>query len=152
MTATDFLDIQDVLFAYATHLDKRTPEALADEVFTHDVVVDLGYGAWEGAERAVAEYRREVDLFLGTAHVLTNPRVTVEGDTAKSSIYVTAWHWTKGVAEGEQPEADFVTLGVYLDRLVRTEAGWRIAHRRFRRLGPGAIGIGALPGFIQPDA
>ncbi|WP_052207299.1 nuclear transport factor 2 family protein [Sinomonas humi] len=152
MSTQDVLDIQDVLFAYATHLDKRTPEAMADEVFTTDVVIDLGYGAWEGIGKATAEYRREVDLFHGTAHVLTNPRISVDGDTAKSSVYVTAWHWTRGVAEGKEPNSDFVTVGVYLDRLVRTDGGWRISHRRFRRLGPSAIGIGTLPSFIQPEA
>ncbi|MGC4250205.1 MAG: nuclear transport factor 2 family protein [Sphingobium sp.] len=143
-------EIEEVLHAYATHLDKKTPAALADEVFTHDAVIDLGYGVWEGPERFVKEYSWELEQFDGTAHVLTNFRCQIDGDTASSSIYVTAWHWSKGSAEKERfPTSDFVTIGVYLDKLRRDPQGWRIAHRRFRRLGPSALAIGAMPDFID---
>lgn len=146
---SDHEAIVDVLNAYATHLDKGTPEGLGEEVFTADAVIDLGYGAWEGRDRLVREYASEIEQFGGTAHMLSNHRVHIDGDSARSTVYVTAWHWPKA-AEGEQPEADFVTIGVYIDRLRRELRGWRIEHRRFRRLGPSAIAIGRFPDFIQP--
>lgn len=143
-------EIQDVLQAYATHLDKKNPAGLAEEVFTDNAVIDLGYGVWEGAERFLKEYAWELEQFDGTAHVLTNFRCKIDGDTATSSIYVTAWHWSKGLADSERfPPSDFVTLGVYLDKLERRPHGWRIAHRRFRRLGPSAVAIGTMPAFIK---
>jgi hypothetical protein len=144
--------ILDVLYAYATHLDRGTTDGLGTEVFAADAVIDLGYGAWEGRDRIVREYSAEIEQFGGTAHVLTNARIDVDGDTAKSSVYVTAWHWPKEQdPENPHPEADFVTVGAYLDRLERRPEGWRIVHRRFRRLGPTAIAIGRFPDFISVD-
>ncbi|MFF1553025.1 nuclear transport factor 2 family protein [Rhodococcus erythropolis] len=141
--------ILDVLYAYASHLDKGTPEGLGTEVFAADAVIDLGYGRWEGRERLVREYSTEIRQFGGTAHILTNARIQIDSDTAVSSIYVTAWHWPKEDSASPHAEADFVTIGVYLDKLERREEGWRITHRRFRRLGPSAIAIGRFPDFID---
>ena len=142
--------ILDVLHAYATHLDRGTVEVLGTEVFAPDAVIDLGYGTWEGTERIVHEYGSEIAQFGGTAHVLSNARIDIDGDSARSSIYVTAWHWPKETDPAKpHPEADFVTVGVYLDVLQRRADGWRIVHRRFRRLGPSAIALGAFPAFID---
>lgn len=148
---TDRELIAETLYAYATCIDKGEPEGMAREVFARDAVVDLGYGVWDGPEEIVRQFAAEIETFDGSAHVLTNMRVDLDGDTASSSIYVTAWHWNK--AEGADPgrPVDFVTVGVYLDKLRREAAGWRIVHRRFRRLGPSAIALGALPAFIQTE-
>jgi SnoaL-like domain len=148
---TDRELIAETLNAYATCIDKGEPEGMARDVFAPDAVVDLGYGAWNGPDEIVRQFAAEIETFDGSAHVLTNLRVKLDGDVASSSVYVSAWHWNK--AEGADPArpVDFVTVGVYLDQLRREEAGWRIVHRRFRRLGPSAIALGALPSFIQPE-
>ncbi|MGE0065960.1 MAG: nuclear transport factor 2 family protein [Solirubrobacterales bacterium] len=149
---TDREQIEEVLHAYATHIDKGEAQGLVRDVFAADAVVDLGYGVWEGAEEAARQIGGEIELFEGSAHMLSNLTVSLEGDSARSTIYVTAWHWNRGEgnADPERP-ADFVTAGVYIDRLRRDPEGWRVIHRRFRRLGPSAIAIGKLPEFIQPE-
>lgn len=148
---TDREQIADLLNAYATYIDKGEAEGLAREVFSADAVVDLGYGAWDSPEEIVRQFASEIELFEGTAHVLSNLTVKLDGDSARSSIYVTAWHWNR--EEGADPTrpVDFVTVGVYLDELRRLQAGWRIVRRRFRRLGPSAIALGSLPPFINPE-
>lgn len=150
---TDREQIEETINAYATWIDKGEAEGLAREVFAADAVVDLGYGAWEGAAEVVRQIGAEIDQFDGCAHMLTNFRLLeLEGDSARSSVYVTAWHWNKGERSADTTRpAEFVTVGVYLDRLERRDQAWRIVHRRFRRLGPSAVAIGELPPFIDPE-
>ena len=54
-------------------------------------------------------------------HHITNPLIEIDGDTAKARSYFTV-HTDAG------PDHS----GTYDDRLVRTPAGWRFAHRRVR--------------------
>lgn len=149
---TDREQIQETVLAYATCIDRREPAALAAEVFAPDAEVNLGYGTWTSAEQTAREIGAELDEFEGTAHVLTNHRIAVEGDAAKSSVYVTAWHWDAGNEGDPDRGADWVTVGVYVDRLERLAQGWRITNRRFIRLGPSAIALGTLPAFITSAA
>ena len=51
--------------------------------------------------------------------------MSVDGDTATSTCYLHAQHVLPGTAGGDQ----FVFAGRYLDNLVRTADGWRIAER-----------------------
>jgi hypothetical protein len=147
---TDREQIEEVLHAYATCIDKGEAEGLAREVFSEDAVVDLGYGAWNGAAEVARQIGEEIDQFDGCAHMLSNLRLELDGDSARSTIYVTAWHWNRDPEADPSRPADFTTVGVYIDRLRRESQGWRIVGRRFRRLGPSAIAIGRLPDFIQP--
>ena len=67
-----------------------------------------------------------LERLSGTQHLLGNLHVTVEGDRAASTCYVQATH----VGDGGR---SWVTGGRYDDLLVRTDTGWRIAERTFRR-------------------
>ena len=62
--------------------------------------------------------------FDATQHVTTNHNVTVQGDTAHCLSYVHG-RFIRQVPGGNM----FESTGWYDDRLVRTEGGWRIAHR-----------------------
>lgn len=54
-------------------------------------------------------------------HHITNPLIEVEGDTATARSYFTVY-------SNHGPDH----AGTYNDRLVRTPAGWRFAHRQVR--------------------
>ena len=63
-----------------------------------------------------------------TQHFMGNHECRVDGDTATAETYCLAVH------QNLDPDADGGTRPAsalrYIDRLVRTEAGWRIEHRR----------------------
>jgi len=132
---SDTEEIQRVVNAYARNIDERTPENFVTEVFTQDANVDVGFGVLQGIDQIVQAYTSEIQKFEATAHMNSNLEVEIDGDTARSTMNVTFWHWTK--ANGEARDKDRgVYLGVYTDQLTRGPQGWRIAHRRFRMLGP----------------
>jgi ketosteroid isomerase-like protein len=139
-----------VLDHYCHCIDTGKPELLTDEVFAHDAVDDHHFAVWRGRDEIREAFTQIVGRFAGTAHVLGNTRVHVDGDTAHSRAYVTAWHWLPGGDEIRAP-ADFVVLGAYHDELRRDAPGWRIIHRRFRPLGRSALGAGTYPPFLDPD-
>jgi SnoaL-like domain len=141
--------IEAVIKAYSACIDHRRAQELERLVFAHDVMVDMGYGEWRGGGEATRRMVEVVELFERTSHALSNFRVDIDGDLARSTTYVTAWHWLRELgSHGTERPASFVTAGLYIDRLRRDRLGWRIAERRFRRLGPSATVIGRLPGFL----
>ena len=65
---------------------------------------------------------------VGFVHMAVNPRIWVDGDTARQTCY--------GLLGKRSPTRGFgssawFTTGRYTDELVRTESGWRFARRRF---------------------
>ena len=107
--------IRDLLAHYCFCLDAGQPARLADEVFTEDGVDDHGLGEWRGRNSIRTGFVEVMSRFEGTAHVLGNVRIDIDGDQARSSAYVSAWHWLAGGSR-DRP-ADFLVVGVYLDRL-----------------------------------
>ncbi len=138
--------VLDVLHHYCHCVDTRDPDGIADQVFAPDGVDDHGFGRWVGREPIREAFTSIVARFAATAHLLSNVRVTVDGDEAHARSHVTAWHWLPGSTSGQ---VDFVMLGTYEDHLVRLREGWRIGHREFRRLGPTPTTFGDLPGFLR---
>jgi ketosteroid isomerase-like protein len=117
--------IVDVCTAYALALDSRNWARLR-ECFTPDAVAtyapasgDTGYEAIEAACRAALE------PLAASQHLLGNHLVELDGDRASSTCYFQAQHIGDGLDGGSQ----YVVAGRYDDTLVRTDAGWRIAHR-----------------------
>jgi hypothetical protein len=152
-SASDRARIEAVLTTWSTCIDRREVDRLREEVLAEDVRIDMGYGVWQGAEAAVAALEGVVSRFEASAHALTNFRFRRDGEEMRCSSYVTAWHWARDAGvDPSRHVADFVTVGVYLDRLRRESRGWRIVEQRVRRLGPSAIAIGTLPDYIRPAA
>jgi hypothetical protein len=60
-----------------------------------------------------------------TLHRITNQAISVEGDGATARSYVDA------VLMGVDGQTGMNAIGFYDDRLVRTDEGWRIAHRTY---------------------
>lgn len=148
----DRLAVTDLLTHYSHCLDRRRIELLETEVFAADADVDFGWGHWTSAAEVTAWMLRAFEQFSGTLHALSNERIAVAGDEAESTACVQAYHWLAAHDDGDRMRpADFVFTGMYEDRHRRTEAGWRIAHRRFRRLGVSSVGVGAVPGWLRLD-
>jgi len=98
------------------------------ELYTEDGTWGVsGQPADEGVEKiiAAAAGRREAKTGgpgSGTRHLVFPMRITVDGDTATGTTYLTLI----GEAAGSPK---ILSFGVYTDRYVRTADGWRIKER-----------------------
>jgi hypothetical protein len=117
--------IAEVLIRYATALDTREWKLLA-ACFTADAVADYGElgGVNEGLD-AIESVVRSLEGFDATQHLIGNIAIDLAGDRASATCYLQAQHVVRGTEGGE----GFAIGGTYRDRLVRTNDGWRIAHR-----------------------
>jgi 3-phenylpropionate/cinnamic acid dioxygenase small subunit len=124
----DRQDISDLLVRYATGIDRRD-WPLFRTVFTDDCELDYGeIGAWQGVD-AVTDFMRQAHAQAGhTLHRLSNQVITLDGDRATARTYVDALIMAGDNASGG---AGVNGIGFYDDDIVRTQAGWRIARRRF---------------------
>jgi len=117
--AEDALALHEVLARYGHLIDERIFDRF-DEVFTADVVYDasdFGDPVLHGVD-AVAEQMRTTDAHP-LAHHATNILLDPRPD---GSITVLS----KGLGIGPKGRVGSV---VYVDRAVRTDAGWRLASR-----------------------
>lgn len=133
----DRQDIADVLLRYATGIDRRD-WPLFRTVFTDDCELDYGeVGSWQGVD-AVTEFMQQAHAIAGhTMHRLTNQVITVDGDSAQARTYVDALIMLADNNSGVN------AAGFYDDDIVRTEAGWRVARRRFTQVRVAAVGDSA---------
>ncbi|MBW2424329.1 MAG: nuclear transport factor 2 family protein [Deltaproteobacteria bacterium] len=125
----DHQEIMATLARYSTALDQRD-WALLDQVFTEDLVYDAG----EWITRSRSEYLDRLRPYLEgcgpTQHLLGNYRIEIDGDEARSAVYVRAFH----VGTRELSETTYEMFGEYRDELVRSNEGWRSRHRSLRLL------------------
>ena len=123
-TWEDHQAIVDVTLAYAWALDSGDWDAL-DEVFAEDATALLLNQHSEGRTAIVLRIRTSLAPFDSTQHIVTNHQVSITGDSAFCRSYLQAQHVRKGASGGDT----FIIAGRYEDDLVRSDAGWRIAHR-----------------------
>ena len=135
LTADDRLDIIELPARYADALDLLEPERLHD-VFTDDAI-------WEVAERGTRLVGiDEIKAFMGRAdvhpgaHLMTNIHIEWVGadpaDPDGDSVLVqlrSRGVFPVGPSNPREPTTVF--YGRYEDDVVRTDAGWRIRHRRY---------------------
>jgi 3-phenylpropionate/cinnamic acid dioxygenase small subunit len=118
-------DIADVLVRYATGIDRRD-WARFRSCFTENCRAEYGdIGVWDGVD-AITQFM--IDTHAGMVHTLhriTNIAVEVAGDAATARSYVDALL----VLADETVEIN--ATGFYDDELIRSDAGWQIARRRF---------------------
>lgn len=117
-------DIIDVAIRYTWALDTRRFDDL-DDVFTPDASATLHGVDCADRDAIVARIRGAVERFDRTQHLVGNHQVAVDGDTATHRCQLQGQH-VKDDADGGDT---FIIGGFYEDRLVRTDAGWRISHR-----------------------
>lgn len=130
----DRQDIADLLLRYATGIDRRD-WPLFRTVFTDDCELDYGeIGVWSGVD-AVTEFMQQAHAMVGhTLHRLTNQVIALDGDTADARSYVDALIMVADNTSGVNG------IGYYDDQIVRTDAGWRIARRRFIAVRVATVG------------
>jgi len=143
----DYRAIEQLLYRYAWMVDRRKWE-LMDEVFSADGTIDYASTGGPGAMpyRAALEWLdRALKPWPLNLHHITNIAVEVDGDRGQSRCYFTAPMGRPGKGGGQ----DVITnAGFYLDTLVRTQQGWRIA-ARFCDM---TIQIGSMPSdYTIPD-
>jgi len=123
----DYRAVEQLLYRYAWMVDRRKWE-LMDEVFSADGTIDYASTGGPGAMpyRAALEWLdRALKPWPLNLHHITNIAVDVDGDRGESRCYFTA-PMGRPVGGGQ----DVITnAGFYLDTLMRTPQGWRIAAR-----------------------
>jgi ketosteroid isomerase-like protein len=131
MQADDYIAIMNLAAQYSHSLDECDWDGLGD-CFTSDAVVEFTANPdpLRGRQAIVEFIRTGRKRFDVTQHVIGTPSVQVEGDTAKASFYVMAQHV---VSRDGQTRTCLVGVR-YDDDFQRTGEGWRLAHRRTRRL------------------
>ena len=123
----DRAQITELLDRYAEAIDLRRWELL-ETVFAPDARFDSGEWVVQGRPELVAQIRTYIDGCGPTQHLLGNYRVTLDGDTARSRVYVRAFHACKDRSDPRTYEMG----GEYADELRRTPAGWRSVRRSLR--------------------
>jgi 3-phenylpropionate/cinnamic acid dioxygenase small subunit len=126
----DRMAIGDLLARYSAALDQREWELLG-EVFLPDATCDYGaLGHPRGIAGITALIRGTIGDLDATQHLVGNVVVRVDGDEATADCYLISQHIRAGTPGGDH----YLLGGRYADRVVRTPAGWRIAHRTLHRM------------------
>jgi len=116
--------IRDLLARYCLHLDRDEHEAWV-ALFTEDAAYEV-YGRTFAGHDGL---RAMVTAAPGGLHLGGQVSIEIDGDTARTSQNLLFVDRSTGESRG----------AVYADRLVRTEAGWRFAHRRCWFVTPGGL-------------
>ena len=124
-TLLDEREITRVALRYCRALDTKDWAAL-DQVFLADATADLsGPDLLVGIEAIRGRIRTALEILDDSQHLVGNHEVDVTGDTATHRCYLQAQHVRHAATGGP----NYMIAGRYEDRLVRSDAGWRIAHR-----------------------
>ncbi|NLT05724.1 MAG: nuclear transport factor 2 family protein [Solirubrobacterales bacterium] len=132
-------DAKRMLMRYGLALDSHDWPLLR-RCFTPDAVFDFGErrGVGEGIEAIVRTCHRALAGLDASQHLLGTCVVDLDGDAGTASTYVQAQHYLLTAKAGNT----FTVGGRYVDRLARTDDGWRIAHRQLVTLWTeGNIGV-----------
>jgi 3-phenylpropionate/cinnamic acid dioxygenase small subunit len=140
---SDRLRINDLLIRYTRAIDTKD-WGLLDTCFAPDAHVD--YTASGGIAGKYPEVRAWLSKALApfpiTAHYVTNSIVELDGDRASARTLVQNPMF---FANPDGSLHDFTVGATYVDELVWTDAGWRIA----RRVEEAGYMQGTLPGALQ---
>jgi hypothetical protein len=128
----DRLEIRDLVTRYFMSADRRAFDTLV-ACFVPGALVDysdlLPVGPATPIEEVAAIIERAMAATYGpTQHVMGNHECGVDGHIARAETYCLAIHQNLDpTADGGNRPTSALR---YIDRLVRTDAGWRIEHRR----------------------
>jgi len=143
----DRLAIHELMYRYAQMVDAGEWKR-HDEVYARDATCDYrAAGGIAGPARDVMAWlARALSAWPVNFHFVTN--LTIDFDADRKSAR-TRCYFLGQMARGEMGKDQFAinSSGLYLDRVRRTESGWRIAERECRM----SLMQGALPeGYVIP--
>ena len=127
MSAEDKLAVAECVYRYATGVDTRD-WAMYRSLFADEVEVDFSsYGPGQppvtmAADDWVAGLKPLFGGLAATQHMMSNPLVELEGDSAQITMYVRAHH----VFDPDDPESYYTVGGYYRNRLVRDGGDWKL--------------------------
>lgn len=140
---SDRIEINDLLVRYTRCIDTKDWNRL-DTCFTPDAHVD--YTQSGGTKGKYPDVRAWLEKALApfpmTVHYITNSAVELDGDRASAR---TAVYNPMGYGKKDGSLHMFTVGAYYVDELVRTPEGWRIA----RRVEEAAFMEGTLPDELQ---
>ena len=116
--------ITDLLLTYCAACDRIDADAVR-ACFHPDATHD--HGGYVGPSRDwVAPALGWLAGRVGITHMIATPRIVINGDRAASDCHFIAYNRLPRSAAIVE---EVLVKGRYVDRLVRTGAGWRILHR-----------------------
>lgn len=128
-TLLDRANIHDICTWYALGVDmcdwKLFQSIFADN-FERDVSAVTGQPPQTMTpEQQVDECRAAMPGFDSTQHILTNEAITIDGNSAKAVVYMTAHH----TLTVDEEQKHFVIRGFYVFRFARNsaDANWKIS-------------------------
>lgn len=142
-------DLWEMLTHYTFLLDSRQHDRIPDEIYTEDAVVRYlpGFEA-RGREEIRQMLTPAMERFVKTQHFLGNFHVeSLDGDEAEIRTYAQALHWmpvAEADAEDHRP-VDMTQVVAYMDKVRRTDDGWKIYDRVLHGFGPTGLGYGRFP-------
>lgn len=124
----DKLAVVETLYRFAAGIDLRD-RALLSSAFAEDAISDFGPAAAKaGFEYPVLQGRDTIVealsgslVQLDTSHSISNPRVTLDGDTARLEVLVEAQHVPRN-----EPSRHYLMKNRYDVVLARAGADWVI--------------------------
>jgi hypothetical protein len=127
-TAADQLAVIDALYRFAAGIDQRDPQLLASSLAENAVSDFRPAAAKAGFEYPVIEGRDVIVTALAgalaaldTTHSVSNPRVTIDGATARLDALVEAQHVLRN-----DPARYYLMTNRYDVELARAGDGWVI--------------------------
>ncbi|WP_051062989.1 nuclear transport factor 2 family protein [Ilumatobacter nonamiensis] len=121
----DERDIVALALRYCRAIDTKNWELL-DDVFVPESTAQLGSPAMlEGRDAIRDRIRTALENLDDSQHLVGNHEVTVDVDRGTHRCYLQAQH----IRELPEGSPNLIIAGRYEDEVVRTSAGWRIAHR-----------------------
>lgn len=144
----DRLAIHELMYRYARMVDFREWK-LFDQVFADDATCDyVSSGGIAGPAREVMDWLdRALAPWPTNLHFVTNLSIDFEAGRRAAR---TTCYFLGPMARGEMGKDQLVisSSGLYVDRVRKTAAGWRIVEREMRM----TIMQGSLPaGYVIPD-
>ena len=123
---SDRLEIQDLLYSYADIIDTRRFDELRT-VFTDDAHIDYSVtgGAVGNLEEIIVFLKEAFMHFSASQHLNANMQIKIDGDEATGRVMCFNPMDMK-LAENNH----LFMVGIwYVDKYVRTSAGWRMKER-----------------------
>jgi 3-phenylpropionate/cinnamic acid dioxygenase small subunit len=126
----DRAELTDLLYRLGAALDERRFEDLRG-IYSDRAEFEFSDRAEIGdLASAIANAEQMAKHFEHTHHVITNPIIELNGDSATIRANLVATHVFRNDRPGEHYDAGMV----YRFTAIRTAAGWRLSHVKLQRI------------------